>query len=218
MHAARRGALMPLRWKVCGITRAVDAVAAVELGADAIGFVFTPSSPQAIEPVRAARIAAALPRDTWRFGVFADRPAGEINAVVRQVGLDFVQLEGDESPELVPLLDRHSFKMIRPRADWDERRIQDLADRYPECTLMVDVQLGNGESRDAADWGAAALLARWHRLVLAGGLTAEEVAEAVLRVRPWAVDASTGIESSPGVKDHGKLRAFARALAPFRRR
>lgn len=207
---------MPLRWKVCGITRAEDADAAVAVGADAIGFVFYPPSPRAITPERAGEISARLPRETWRFGVFVDSPAEEINAVVAAARLDFVQLAGDESPEIVPLLERHAFKTLRPRAEWDQRRIQDLADRYPECTLLVDATGGYGGTGRAADWEAAALLARWHRLVLAGGLTADNVAEAVRRVRPWAVDVSSGVESRPGIKDHDRLRAFARALEPFR--
>ena len=207
---------MPLRWKVCGITRSEDARAAVAAGADAIGFVFYPPSPRAVDPAVASEIAAELPREIWRFGVFVDRPVAEINAIVREAGLDFIQLAGDESPTIVPELDRHAFKTLRLQPEWDERRVQDLADRYPECTLLVDAAGGYGGTGEAADWDAAAGLARWHRLVLAGGLTAESVADAVRKVKPWAVDVASGVESRPGIKDHDKLRAFARALEPFR--
>ena len=207
---------MPLRWKVCGITRSEDAFAAVAAGADAIGFVFCPSSPRAVDPAVAARISAELPREIWRFGVFVDRPVGEMNAIVGEVGLDFIQLAGDESPAIVPELDRHAFKTLRLRPEWDERRVQDFADRYPECTLLVEATGGSDGSREATDWGAAAGLARWHRLVLGGGLTADSVAEAVRTVKPWAVDVSSAVEARPGIKDHDKLRTFARALRPFR--
>lgn len=207
---------MPLRWKVCGVTRAEDALAAVDLGADAIGFVFYPASPRAIEPSEAASIAVRLPRQTWRFGVFVDRDPEEMNAIVREAALDFIQLAGDESPEIVPLLDRHAFKTLRLQPEWEERRVQDFADRYPECTLLVDAVGGYGGTGQPADWEAAAELARWHRLVLAGGLRPDNVADAVRRVQPWAVDVSSGVEAEPGIKDHDLLRGFARALEPFR--
>jgi phosphoribosylanthranilate isomerase len=207
---------MALRWKVCGITRVEDAAAAVEAGADAIGFVFYPPSPRSIDPERAAAISGTLPAEIWRFGVFVDRPAGEINGVVETAGLDFVQLAGDEPPEVCEQLTRHAFKTLRPDPEWEERRVQDFADRYPECTLLVDAAGAYGGSGRPADWGAAATLARWHRLVLAGGLTPDTVADAVRQVRPWAVDVASGVEASPGRKDHEKLRAFARALEPFR--
>jgi phosphoribosylanthranilate isomerase len=207
---------MPLRWKVCGVTRMEDALAAVELGADAIGFVFHHPSPRAVSPAEAARISAQLPRATWRFGVFVDRDPAEMNATVREASLDFIQLAGDEPPEIVPLLERHAFKTLRLDPEWDERHVQDHADRYPECTLLIDAVGGYGGTGRLADWEAAAQLARWHRLVLAGGLTPETVADAVRRVRPWAVDVASGVEAAPGVKDHDALRAFARALEPFR--
>ena len=93
---------MPLRWKVCGVTRPEDALAAVDMGADAIGFVFYPPSPRAIDPASAKRISEVLPRHVWRFGVFVDLEAEQMTEVVRDAGLDFIQLAGDESPDIVP--------------------------------------------------------------------------------------------------------------------
>lgn len=209
---------MPLRWKVCGITNSDDALAAVEAGADAIGFVFYPASPRAVKPVAAAAIARRLPAETWRIGVFVDAPVSEMAEVVDAVGLDFLQLSGDESPSLCPELPRHAFKALRLRPGMGAQEATKLADRYADCTLLIDAVAGGlyGGSGRAADWNAAAALARRHRLMLAGGLTPDTVAAAVETVRPWAVDVASGVESSPGIKDPVKLRAFARALEPFR--
>ena len=209
---------MGLRWKVCGITGTSDALAAVEAGADAIGFVFYPESLRAIRPETAACIAAALPAETWRVGVFVDGTVEEMSRTVEQVGLDFLQLHGDEPPEICRGLSRHAFKALRLDADMGEPQAQALADRYPECTLLVDTASADlyGGTGRPANWSAAAHLAKQHRLILAGGLDAANVAAALDAVAPWAVDVSSGVESSPGVKDHDKLRDFAAALEPYR--
>lgn len=209
---------MPLRWKVCGTTNSDDALAAVEAGADAIGFVFYSPSPRAVEPSAAAAIARRLPSEIWRIGVFVDATVSEMSAVVDAVGLDFLQLSGDESPSLCSDLTRHAFKALRLRPGTGAEEALELAERYSDCTLLVDAVSGGlyGGSGRVADWNAAAALAQRHRLMLAGGLTAHSVREAVETVRPWAVDVASGVESRPGIKDHEKLRAFARALEPFR--
>lgn len=209
---------MGLRLKVCGTTDLAGARAAIDVGADAIGFVFYPPSPRSVSPQEAAEISHALPAEIWRFGVFVDESAATISEVVTTVGLDFVQLSGDEGPEVSAQLPRHAFKALRLPAGSDGEQAQRLADRYPECTLLVDAAVNGlyGGSGQAANWHAAAALARGHRLMLAGGLTADNVADAVRAVRPWAIDVASGVEASPGIKDPAKLRAFARALEPFR--
>lgn len=209
---------MALRWKVCGITRAEDAQAAVAAGADAIGFVFYPPSPRHVAWERAAEIAAGLPRSTWRVGVFVDSDAGEMSEAVERVGVDFLQLCGDEPPGIVDRLPRHAFKVLRLPPGTPAARATELADRYPECTLLVDagVEGSYGGTGETAGWEAAAALARRHRLMLAGGLTPANVGAAMEKVAPWAVDVSSGVESSPGIKDPEALRAFARALEPYR--
>lgn len=207
-----------VRWKVCGVTTVRDALAAVACGADAIGMVFYPPSPRYVAPEDAARIAAALPRPVWRVGVFVDASASQMSRVTETVGLDFLQLSGDEPPELCAALPRHAFKALRIPAEATAEQSLSLAARYPDCTLLVDACRPGmyGGTGERAGWAAARALAARHRLFLAGGLTADNLDEALSAVRPWAVDVSSGVESEPGVKDHAKLRAFARVLEPYR--
>ena len=206
------------RWKVCGITSREDAAAAVAAGADAIGLVFYPPSPRAVDFETAAEIAASLPDETWRIGVFVDAARDRMTTAIEEVGLDFLQLHGDEKPESTRDLPRHAFKALRLAADATPDEARTLADGYPDCTLLVDTASSSlyGGTGVPSNWAAAAALARRHRLMRAGGLTADNVGDAVRRVRPWAVDVSSGVESSPGRKDEGKLRAFARALEELR--
>lgn len=209
---------MPLRWKVCGITEEAGALAAVEAGVDAIGFVFYPPSPRAVSVSRAASIARSLPDETWRFGVFVDPDPTEVADIVDSVGIDFVQLSGDEAPDVPARLPRHAFKALRLDASASGVQAQRLADRYADCSLLVDAAAEGayGGTGARANWSAAAVLAQRYRIMLAGGLTPQTVAAAVEQVDPWAVDVSSGVESCPGLKDPQLIRAFARALEPFR--
>jgi len=209
---------MPLRWKVCGITEEAGARAAVEAGADAIGFVFYPPSPRSVSADRAASIAGSLPDETWRFAVFVDPDPTDVAAIVDLVGIDFVQLAGDEAPEIAARLPRHAFKALRLDAQSSGAQAQQLADRYSDCSLLIDAAVEGeyGGTGTLANWSAAAALAQRHRIMLAGGLTPQTVAAAVEQVGPWAVDVSSGVESRPGLKDPQLIRAFARALEPFR--
>ena len=206
-----------LRWKVCGITCEADALSAVAAGADAVGFVFYPPSPRAVDAQVAARIAAVVPAATWRVGVFVNASAAEIADAVEVVGLDFLQLSGDEGPEVCRGLQRHAIKALRFGPGVSPDTAMERAALYPECTLLVDANGGlYGGSGRPANRAVAAHLARRHRLILAGGLTPGNVVEAVEAVKPWAVDVSSGVESSPGRKDHALIEAFARALERYR--
>lgn len=209
---------MALRWKVCGITALDDALAAVAAGADAVGFVFYAPSPRALRPEQAAEISSRLPRETWRVGVFVDETPEAMARAVEIAGLDFLQLSGDEPPARCAGLPRHAFKALRLGATATVAQAQEAADAYPDCTLLIDAATPGlyGGSGRVTSWTAAASLACRHRLMLAGGLTAANLGAAVEAVRPWAVDVSSGVESSPGVKDPRKLRAFARALEAHR--
>jgi len=209
---------MPVRWKVCGVTDADTARVAVEAGADAVGFVFYPPSPRAIEPAQAAEIAATLPRETWRVGVFVDAGRAAIERIIEEVGLDFAQLSGDEPPEAADGLSRHAFKALRLPPDVDGEAARALAAPYPHCTLLVDAHASGeyGGTGRAANWAAARALAAEHRLMLAGGLTAANVAAAIEQVGPWAIDVSSGLETSPGCKSPDLIREFALALEPCR--
>jgi len=209
---------MTPRWKVCGVVDIDIAGTAVEAGADAIGFVFYPPSPRAVTVEEAASIAAELPRETWRMGVFVDADRDEIERAIDVVGLDFVQLAGDEPPAAAEGLSRHAFKALRLGCDTSIEQARSLAAPFSSCTLLVDTDVEGeyGGTGQQANWAAAAALAREYRLMLAGGLTADNVAEAVTTVQPWAIDVSSGLETAPGQKSPRLIREFAAVLESLR--
>ncbi|MGD8328347.1 MAG: phosphoribosylanthranilate isomerase [Acidobacteriota bacterium] len=211
-------AMSGLRWKVCGITNGEDAAAAIEAGADALGFVLWPGSPRAVTLDQAAAIAADLPADVWRVGVFVDAVSEEIAAAAERLELDFVQLHGDETPQACAAAPRPVWKALRFAPGTAPETARELAEAYPQATLLIDARVAGeyGGTGEAADWEVAAHLAAERRVVLAGGLHAGNVVAAVERVRPWAVDVSSGVESAPGRKSIDKLTAFAESLAPYR--
>lgn len=194
--------------KICGITRSEDALVAVSLGAMAIGFVFWPKSPRFIDPYRARHIAAQLPAFVTPVGVFVNQPIAYVNAVATLVGLAAIQLHGDEAPEYGARMARSVIRALSGDGVVVE------ADRWhPGVVLLVDAydkQQRGGTGR-TADWTAAAALARHRRVMLAGGLHAGNVTDAIGAVKPFGIDVSSGVEWKPGIKDHEKLAAlFAR--------
>lgn len=213
------------RVKICGITRVEDAVAAVEAGADALGLNFAPPSPRAIDPASAQNIAAAVRGRALLVGVFVNADLADIQRLVRQVPLDAVQLHGDESPQAVA--DLSGVPVIKAFRLGDaglsliasfQRECHQLG-RLPDAVLLDAFQSGSyGGTGKTVDWSHAA---EYHGLagefpalpplILAGGLRATNVAEAVQAVRPHGVDTASGVESSPGVKDLAQLRAFLAA-------
>lgn len=209
---------MTPRWKVCGVVDVDIASAAVDAGADAIGFVFYAPSPRAVTAEQAACIAAELPRETWRMGVFVDARRDEIERVIELVGLDFVQLSGDESPAAAEGLSRHAFKALRLGRDTSVEEARTLAAPFSSCTLLVDAAVAGeyGGTGRKTNWTAAASLARDHRLMLAGGLTVDNVAEAIKTVQPWAIDVSSGLEIEPGRKSPQLIHEFAAVLESLR--
>jgi phosphoribosylanthranilate isomerase len=189
--------------KICGITRLADAEAAIAAGASAIGFVFWPDSPRAIDPYRARDIVRRVPPFVTTVGVFVNQPAAQVNAIASLVGLGAVQLHGDEDLQFANSVKRPVLKAVgltshRPMS-WPRH-----------VMLLVDAHdpVRRGGTGRAADWTFAASIARERPIVLAGGLTADNVAEAVGRVRPFGIDVSSGVESAPGVKDHDRLAAL----------
>jgi phosphoribosylanthranilate isomerase len=202
--------------KFCGFTRTEDAWAAADAGAAAIGFVFAASSPRAVTPETARTIGRTLPPFLQRVGVFVDAPAAEVRAIAAFAELDVVQLHGRESVQDAATVWPRVIKALARGRDLVEQA-QDWSD---EVTLLVDAATGEapGGTGELADWPAAAALARARRVVLAGGLTAENVGEAIRVVRPYAVDVSSGIETRPGVKSAGRMRAFAWAVEAAWRR
>jgi phosphoribosylanthranilate isomerase len=207
-----------LRWKVCGITNAEDAGRAVAAGADAVGFVLWPRSPRAVSIEDAAAIGRQLPAGVWKVGVFVDPSPEELADAAERAELDFVQLSGDEAPQLCAAAPRPAWKALRLAPGTSPDTAQQQADAYPAATLVVDAGVPGeyGGTGRFADWAAAAHLATRRPVVLAGGLRAENVGAAIEQVRPWGVDVSSGVEVEPGLKDEHKLSAFAQALEPYR--
>lgn len=204
--------MTPTRVKICGITRPEDAALAVELGADAVGFVFWPRSPRVVGEEVARSIAASLPALVARVGVFVDSDPASVRRIVEQVGLDVVQLHGAERVDDYRALPVRLIKAVTLDADADVERAAGLP---PHVTVLVDATdpVKRGGTGRAADWGRAAALARRRPIMLAGGLSAENAAEAVRVVQPWAVDVSSGVESSPGVKSREKLLGLFASLS-----
>jgi len=191
--------------KVCGITRLEDAKAALAAGATALGFVFWPSSPRAVSAEQAAGIIGGLPYGTNVVGVFVNQAAEEIDHVVRTAGLTAVQLHGDEPPSILPSIHRPVLRAVN-LAVADE-----AVAAWPESVLLlVDAHdpVKRGGTGQTVDWSAAAPLAAKRRVVLAGGLRAENVREALRVVRPFGLDVSSGVEDAPGVKSVQKLNDF----------
>jgi phosphoribosylanthranilate isomerase len=197
--------------KICGITRLEDAEAAVDAGAGALGFVFWPDSPRFIDPYRARAIVRALPPFVTAVGVFVNQAADYVRSVASLVQLGAVQLHGDETPAQASAIRRPVIKALTIAAASDEEQWRAWP---PRVTVLLDVHdpVRRGGTGRTVDWTAAAALAARRRVLLAGGLTPENVAAAVARVRPFGIDVSSGVERSPGVKDHGRITALFEAL------
>jgi len=203
---------MRTRVKICGITRLEDARLAVELGAAALGFNFYPPSPRYIAPSAEAEIIRRLPPFVTPVGVFADETAAEhVAAVARDARVIAVQLHGPRFPEASGLLE--GFLVIRAVAVREDFRPEELGRLKANAFLLdaFDPTLHGGTGK-TFNWSLAREAARYGPIVLAGGLTPENVGEAIREVRPFAVDVASGVESAPGIKDAAKLRAFFAAV------
>lgn len=204
---------MPTRVKICGITQWEDAQLAIELGASALGFNFYPASPRYIAPDAAKAIILRLPPLVTAVGVFANEIDGaHIAAIARESGVTAVQVHGPKFPKADGTL--AGFQMIRAVAVSDGMKIEDLtlsgASAYLLDAFDADLPGGTGKT---FDWTLARKAKQYGPIILAGGLTPENVSQAIREVRPYAVDVASGVESSPGKKDAKKLRAFFAALA-----
>ena len=224
---------MTLAVKICGITNIEDALVAIDAGADLLGFILYPKSPRYVEPGQIAEIVAKvkeqrskndlaagadLRSSSFTFplfvGVFVNEPLAKVGEIMDLAELDYAQLHGDEGPEMLAALAGRAYKALRPASS--EQALADAAhftvhSRGEGPRLLVDAydRRDYGGTGKVADWQVAAELAhRYPGFLLAGGLTPENVADAVRVVRPWAVDVSSGTEAAPGRKDHGKVRQF----------
>lgn len=201
---------MSVKVKICGITTPEDAEAAVKAGADLIGLVFAPESPRCLAVEQAATIAQSIPPFIVRVGLFVNAPEELVMHAMGACGLQLLQFHGDETPDYCRQFGAMSMKAFRVK---DAETIRTLPD-YPTDAWLLDafVPGQRGGTGHSFSWDLALEAVKLGRPVfLAGGLTPDNVAEAVRKVQPYGVDVSSGVESAPGKKDHAKVRAFIEA-------
>ncbi len=208
---------MNVHVKICGITRCDDAALAEELGASAIGFVFYPESPRYIEPEGARIISEALGPFIARVGVFVDEDPAVVMETVATAGLTVVQLHGSEDPGYIRQLSEYSttrrlgvIKTFRVGPGFDTVE----CGRYSSGAYLLDAcEKGRyGGTGKTFDWEHALNCSAYGKIILAGGLTADNITEAIRKVKPWGVDVSSGVEREPGIKDHDKMRLFIKTI------
>ncbi len=203
--------------KICGITRIEDALCASECGADAVGFIFHPPSPRYITAEKTKAIITELPEGIVTVGVFVNREAQEVARTANDCGLDLIQFHGDESPEYCRWFPAERIiKAVSLRTPGDLRTLT----AYRVRAFLVDTRDSGryGGTGKRADWELAAELGKAHPLILAGGLDADNIAEALAAVAPGAVDINSGCESAPGIKDHDRLRQIVGMIQGMTRR
>jgi phosphoribosylanthranilate isomerase len=198
-----------LRIKVCGNTAVDTALAAVEAGADMLGFIMAEHTPRSLAPVRAKQIVGEMPPHVDLVGVFVDRPIAEVADIAREVGFTAVQLHGAETWDEASELDLPVIRGVRLQS---AKAAAGVA-WPPASILLVDAhdQGLPGGTGQIFPWDWAEDLALRYRLVVSGGLDAENVADAIRALQPWGVDASSRLQASPGIKDPARVRAYVRA-------
>lgn len=200
-----------IRVKICGLRRPEDAAAAVQAGADALGFNFWSGTPRYVEPAEAARMIRNVPPGVLTVGVFVDEEPKRVLEIAERTGIMALQLHGQEPPEYLNRLG--NFLMIKTLKVGKEFQPQTLR-RYPAASLFLLEGLVAGMVGGTGrtfDWSQAVEAKKYGQIILAGGLTPRNVAEAVRRVQPWGVDVASGVESEPGKKDPGLIREFIQA-------
>ena len=202
--------------KICGIKTLKGALAAMDAGADYLGFNFYPKSVRFVEKEVCVEITSVLMKERPNIklvGVFVNSPIDEVKNILETCLLDLAQLHGDETPEMFAQLAPRAFKAFRG-IPFDVTGYE----RNESPAMLIDAAVKGvyGGSGVTADWSAAAELAKRYPLLLAGGLTPENVADAVRQVKPWGVDVASGVESGAGEKDSSKMKAFVRAILDIR--
>ncbi len=204
-----------LRIKICGVTQEKDQAIACEAGADAIGYNFYPGSPRYIQPGQVAGLVRRLPPLIASVGVFVDQPLRHSCAVAYQLGLRAIQSHGDK----IDLSDSFPFSHIAAFRIRDEKSLEQIREYLSLCpiqhrpaALLLDAHVpgSHGGTGQLAPWDILADFRTELPIILAGGLTPENVSKAIARVRPWGIDVASGVENAPGQKDPGRLRAFIR--------
>ena len=206
-----------MRVKICGMTNAEDALLACELGADAIGLIFYENSPRCVAIEQAAAIVAQLPENVAKIGVFVKTPPDEIRNCIERVGLTAVQFHGDYALDAIAQFSQETvIAVVRVGADFQAQSLAQF--REVAAAVLLDTQKRGlyGGTGETFDWHAAIAAKKYAKIILAGGLNPDNIAEAAAFVKPYALDISSGVEASPGKKDHQKLRRLFEQLAPFR--
>ncbi len=194
-----------MRVKICGITNLEDALICQEYGADALGFIFYPKSPRYISPEKAKEIISNLSPFISKIGVFVNESAGEINCIAEAAGLSLVQLHGNESPEFTEKIKYPVLKAFRIDAGFDFGQLG----QYSNCSFLLDSfhQEAHGGTGSSFDWQFIPEKLR-HKIVLAGGVSLENIQEIYRKIKPAAVDVSSCLEDVPGKKNHAKVKEF----------
>lgn len=211
--------------KICGITNWADARRAIESGADLLGFNFVATSPRYVTPAQARRMVKRLPENVAAVGVFENASEESMLEIARSVGLDQLQLHGDETPAMVARLARNGRRMrviksvikaVRVRKPFRAARLD--AFKHADAILLdAYSRKARGGTGETFDWQAARRAKGHGRIILAGGLTPENVSEAIRTARPYAVDVCSGVESRPGKKDARRMRSLVNAVKGKRR-
>ena len=211
-----------IKVKICGITNLADAMLAIDAGADALGFIFVDGTPRFVTPAQAGPIIRALPPLVTAVGVFWNHPGGHVKSVAESCGLGALQFHGDEAPEDLADYTLPVIKTVKmPPAStleglpeyrmWDHWQV--LRYRFVAAAVLLDsaARWSEGEAREPVEWTLARTMTGKDHvtpIILSGGLTPDNVARAVAVVRPYGVDVNSGVEASPGRKDHDKIRRF----------
>jgi len=200
--------------KICGLTSVDEASACADLGADAIGCVFFPKSPRHLTEQRAREICSALPTTVKKVGVFVDETCSQIMRKVNRCGLTIVQLHGRESPELVHEILHENIPVIKTLFSAGTPSFSD-AQKYRTSAFLVECGSGilPGGNAQTWDWRQARKISETYPVILAGGLSPANVSQAIAACRPAAVDVSSGVEKSPGIKDLAKVKAFLETVS-----
>lgn len=202
-----------VRVKVCGITRLEDALLAIELGADALGFIFYPKSPRNISIEDAKNITGKLPPFVQTVGVFVNEEVDVVRDIARSATLDIVQLHGNEDTSYMKALGLKFIKALRVSTHEDVLPAKDFISAGASAILLDTYKVGiEGGTGETFDWEIALKAKEYGPIVLSGGLNPENVASAIAQVSPYAIDVCSGVEASPGKKDIDKMRAFFDAL------
>jgi len=198
--------------KICGITNLADALVAVEYGADALGFNFYRPSPRYIRPELAREIIDEIPESILTVGVFVNEAPEDLKAIASEAKVSALQLHGDETPQYCSALDGwYIIKALSVGADFHEQKVSE----YDVDAILLDASHPKlrGGTGEVADWSVARRANRMgRRILLAGGLSPQNVGEAITNVNPYGVDACSGLEESPGKKDHERLKLFMKAI------